>query len=180
MTVATDWLLSDSLAPVVSGDRIEPLYAGAARGALVLPFCAACSLPLDLEQHVCDGCGSHEIDWLETAPTGVVHSSTTMHRLEPGLVTARSPYPIVDIELVGGHRLIVTTVEQASRAPQIGDRVGIGFRNLAGVAIPAAQSLDFTDTAQPIDSTDAAAPINPSDVAQPVSSTDTEAINDNH
>ncbi|MDV7136468.1 Zn-ribbon domain-containing OB-fold protein [Williamsia muralis] len=162
MTIATDWLLSDSLGPVVSGDPLEPLYTGAARGALVLPFCAACSLPLDLEQHVCDGCGSHRIDWLETAPTGVVHSSTTMHRLEPGLVTATGPYPIVDIELAGGHRLIMTTVDPATRAPQIGDVVDIGFRNLAGTALPAAQPINSTDTARPINSTD------------------TEAINDNH
>lgn len=153
MSVATDWLLSDSLAPMVTGDPLEPLYVGAARGALVLPFCAACSLALDLEQHVCDGCGSHRIDWLETAPTGVVHSSTLMHRLEPGLVTASGPYPIVDIELAGGHRLIMTTVESVTRAPQIGDVVDIGFRNLAGVAIPA---------------------------VQPINSPDTEAINDNH
>ncbi len=76
-----------------------------------------------------------------------------MHRLEPGLVTASGPYPIVDIELAGGHRLIMTTVESVTRAPQIGDVVDIGFRNLAGVAIPA---------------------------VQPINSPDMEAINDNH
>ncbi|ASR03182.1 MULTISPECIES: Zn-ribbon domain-containing OB-fold protein [Gordonia] len=146
MITSTDWLLSDSLAPVVAGDPLEPLYAGASRGALVLPFCGGCSLPLDLEQRVCDDCGSDEIDWLETLPRGVVHSSTTMHRLEPGLVTATGPYPIVDVELDGGHRLIMTTVEPAAGTPRIGDAVDIAFRYLAGVAIPAAQTITSTDT----------------------------------
>ncbi|MBM7369200.1 Zn-ribbon domain-containing OB-fold protein [Gordonia hydrophobica] len=146
MTATSDWLLSESLAPVVSSDPLEPLYAGAVRGVLVLPFCADCSLALDLEQHGCDGCGSLRIDWRETARTGVVHSSTTMHRLEPGLVTASGPYPIVDVELADGHRLIMTTVDPAQRAPQIGDTVAVAFRNLAGVAIPAAQPINSTDT----------------------------------
>jgi uncharacterized OB-fold protein len=141
-----DWLLADSLVPAVTDDRLEPLYAGAARGALVLPFCAGCALPLDLEQHVCDGCGSFEIDWRDTALTGTVHSSTTMHRLEPGLVTATHPYPIIDVEIDSGHRLIMTTVDETIRAPQIGDRIHIGFRHLAAVAIPAAQLTYSTDT----------------------------------
>ncbi|MCT1351991.1 MULTISPECIES: Zn-ribbon domain-containing OB-fold protein [Gordonia] len=151
MTVVDDWLLDDSLAPAVAGDPLEPLYAGAARGVLVLPFCARCAIPLDLEQHVCDRCGSGRIDWAETVPTGVVHSSTTMHRLEPGLVATTGPYPIVDIELTGGHRLIMTTVDWQADSPQIGDVVDIGFRNLAGVAIPAAQPRNTTDTEAPDD-----------------------------
>jgi uncharacterized OB-fold protein len=146
MSAAADWLLDDSLVPAVAGDRLEPLYVGASRGALVLPFCGGCALPLDLEQHVCDGCGSSEIDWRETTPAGVVHSSTTMHRLEPGLVRATHPYPIIDVDIDSGHRLIMTTVDDATRTPQIGDRVHIGFRHLAGVAIPAAQLTYSTDT----------------------------------
>jgi uncharacterized OB-fold protein len=134
--VTVDWLLDDALAPDAIGDVLAPLYAGAARGELVLPFCTDCDLPLDLEQLVCDRCGSTESVWCAVELAGTVHSSTTMHRIEPGLVRAAEPYPIVDVELAGGHRMIMTTSEPTSDTPRIGAAVAIGFRILGGVAIP--------------------------------------------
>ena len=134
----TDWLLAPSLAPTVAGDPLQPLYDGAARGELMLPFCSSCDAPVDLDQQVCDRCGSFETDWRATELAGTVHSATLMHRLEPGLVATTEPYPIVDVELRGGHRLIMTTVDVASAAPRIGDTVSVGFRHLGGVALPAA------------------------------------------
>lgn len=137
-TTVTDWLLDDSLAPNVEGDPLQPLYDGGARGELVLPFCGGCDAPLDLEQQVCDRCGSFDSAWKATDLDGIVHSSTLMHRIEVGLVETTSPYPIVDVELAGGHRLIMTTVDPVSDVPRIGDSVVVGFRTLGGVAIPAA------------------------------------------
>lgn len=135
---AADWLLDDTLAPQTDGDPMAPLYDGAARGELVLPFCAGCTAPLDLEQQVCDRCGSFERDWRATELTGTIHSATLMYRLETGLVKATTPYPIVDVELAGGHRLIMTTIAPTATVPRIGDAVVVGFRKLGGVAIPAA------------------------------------------
>ncbi|WP_024795216.1 Zn-ribbon domain-containing OB-fold protein [Tomitella biformata] len=143
---AADWLLEPALAPVVDGDLLAPLYAGAARGELVLPACGGCGLPLDLEQLVCDGCGQREIVWRAVALAGVVHSATTMHRFEPGLVRASEPYPIVDVELRSGHRLIMTTLEHQRVPPDIGEPVAIAFRYLGGIAVPAAQSNPSIDT----------------------------------
>lgn len=134
----TDWLLSPSLAPTVDGDPLQPLYDGAAHGELVMPFCSRCDAAVDLDQQVCDCCGSFETDWRTTELAGTVHSATLMHRLEPGLVATTAPYPIVDVELRGGHRLIMTTVDAASAVPRIGDTVSVGFRHLGGVALPAA------------------------------------------
>lgn len=137
----SDWLLADSLAPVTEGDVLQPLYDGAALGRLVLPFCATCSLPLDLEQQVCDGCGGSDIAWRTVEPAGIVHAATMMHRREPGLVLASAPYPILDVELGSGHRLVMTTAEAESSAPAIGDPVHITFRDLGGVRIPSARPL---------------------------------------
>jgi hypothetical protein len=67
-----------------------------------------------------------------------VHSATVMHRLEPGLVRSGAPYPILDVELTSGHRLIMTSRDRTEAVFHIGDRVTIGFRRLGGVAIPAA------------------------------------------
>ena len=65
-----------------------------------------------------------------------------MHRREPGLVHGEAPYPIVDVELSSGHRMIMTTVQPADTAPAIGTAVRIGFRHLGDVAIPAIDILE--------------------------------------
>lgn len=137
-----DWLLDGALAPTVDGDPLAPLYAAAARGELALPFCAGCAQPLELDQEICDTCGGVENGWRTVELRGTVHSATLMHRREPGLVRAQRPYPIVDVDLNSGHRLVLTTVHPATTAPAIGTAVRIGFRHLGGVAIPAIDNLE--------------------------------------
>jgi uncharacterized OB-fold protein len=133
---ADDWLLSPGLAPDPEDDALAPLYRGAAVDELRLPFCPACGLALELEQRVCDGCATAGADWRTVRPAGTVHSVTVMHRLEPGLVRTGRPYPIADVELACGHRLVVTSVRPLTEPPAIGDPVTIGFRRVGGVAVP--------------------------------------------
>jgi uncharacterized OB-fold protein len=137
-----DWLLDAVLAPAYDGDPIRPLYDAAARGELALPFCGACGLALELEQHVCDDCANNERIWRPVPRHGVVHAATLMYRREPGLVRGDAPYPIVDVELESGHRLVMTTLAQTATAPNIGSAVRIGFRRLGGVAIPAIDTME--------------------------------------
>ena len=136
-TAVEDWLLDSALAPAADDDVLATLYRAAARNELAMPFCAACALPLELDQEVCDGCGNSERHWRTIDPHGTVHAATLMHRREPGLVHGVAPYPIVDVELSSGHRVIMTTVQPADTAPRIGAAVRIGFRHLGDVAIPA-------------------------------------------
>jgi uncharacterized OB-fold protein len=150
MAVMTDWLLSAELAPDVEDDPLRPLYDAAARGELALPFCASCGLALELEQYVCDGCGGQQRDWRVVAPEGVVHSCTVMRRREPGLVLTDAPYPVVDVELASGHRLIMTTVHPDPTAAAIGTAVRVAFRRLGAVHIPAvANSASTTELGEP-------------------------------
>jgi hypothetical protein len=65
-----------------------------------------------------------------------------MHRREPGLVRAGDPYPIVDVELSSGHRIVMTTTESRGSAPRIGTRLRVGFRRLGDVVIPAIDILE--------------------------------------
>ncbi|MGC2798495.1 MAG: OB-fold domain-containing protein [Mycobacterium sp.] len=141
-TAVEDWLLDSALAPAADDDMLAPLYRAASRSELALPFCAACALPLELDQKVCDSCGDDERDWRTVDPRGTVHAATLMHRREPGLVHGLAPYPIVDVELTSGHRMVMTTVHPADTAPLIGTAVGIGFRRLGDVAIPAIDILE--------------------------------------
>jgi uncharacterized OB-fold protein len=141
-TAVEDWLLDSALAPTADDDMLAPLYRAAARNELVMPFCAACALPLELDQEVCDGCRNAERAWRTVALDGAVHAATLMHRREPGLVHGLTPYPIVDVELTSGHRIVMTTVQPADTAPPIGTAVRIGFRRLGDVAIPAIDILE--------------------------------------
>jgi uncharacterized protein len=141
-TAVEDWLLDSALAPAADNDLLAPLYRAASRNELALPFCAACALPLELDQEVCDSCGGAERDWRTVDLRGMVHAVTLMHRREPGLVHAVAPYPIVDVELTSGHRMVMTTVQPTNTAPPIGTAVRIGFRRLGDVVLPAIDTLE--------------------------------------
>ncbi len=141
-TAVEDWLLDSALAPTADDDLLAPLYRAAARDELAMPFCAACATPLELDQEICDSCGSPEHDWGTVDLSGTVHAATLMHRREPGLVHGEAPYPIVDVELSSGHRMVMTTVQPTDTAPAIGAAVRIGFRHLGDVAIPAIDILE--------------------------------------
>jgi uncharacterized OB-fold protein len=141
-TALDDWLLDPALAPTTENDPLAPLYEASSRNELALPFCTACAQPLEFDQEVCDRCSGSECSWRTVDLRGVVHAATLMHRREPGLVHAQSPYPIVDVELTSGHRMVMTTAHPADTTPPIGRGVRIGFRPLGGVLIPAIESLE--------------------------------------
>jgi uncharacterized protein len=138
-----DWLVAPELAPDAVDPVMAPVYEAAARGALALPFCAACATPLELEQYVCDACGaSAEIGtagraWRDVPLAGAVHAATLVHRREPGLILATGPYPVIDVELASGHRLVLTTATPSGTAPDIGAPVEIAFRVVGAVTLPA-------------------------------------------
>jgi uncharacterized protein len=132
-----DWLVAESLRPITEGE-LAPFYDAAAHGRLAMPFCGACdSTPLELDQTACDVCASQTIVWRDVEMCGVVHTATTVHRLEPGLVLTSEPYHVVDIDLPSGHRLLMTTTTPTATAPTIGSAVTIGFRRVGGVNVPA-------------------------------------------
>ena len=133
-----DWLVAPELAPDAADPVLAPLYEAAARGVLAMPFCGACGTPLELEQLACDLCGgAAEREWREVRTAGTVHAATLVHRLEPGLIVAAAPYPVVDVELGSGHRIVLTTAQPSREAPVIGSRIEIAFRTAGAVALPA-------------------------------------------
>jgi uncharacterized OB-fold protein len=141
-----DWLVSETLAPDADDEVLAPFYAGAARGELCLPFCRRCSQPLELDQRVCDTCRADKAEWRAVEPAGTVHAATLVHRREAGLILADHPYPVLDVELRSGHRLIMTTRSSADRAPVIGSPVVVGFRRIGDVHVPAADFPNVSAT----------------------------------
>jgi len=149
MTVPpTDWLLADELAPAITG-TLAPLYEHARSGQLVMPFCTACTAPLELEQTVCDRCGA-PATWQVVEPAGTVHTATTVHRREPELVRTDQPYHVIDVELHSGHRVIMTTNAPVDRAPAIGQPVDVVFRQVGTVTLPAVSSSYVSSSLNPL------------------------------
>jgi uncharacterized protein len=145
----TDWLVVASLTPITDGE-LAPFYAAAARGELVMPFCGVCEwAALELEQTTCDSCGAQDVQWRTIEPRGIVHSATTVHRLEPGLVLTTEPYQIIDVEFASTHRLLMTTAEPTTDPFLIDTPVLVGFRTVGGVAVPAVSGLD-TSVSDPL------------------------------
>ena len=136
-----DWLVDDSLAPHTDG-TLAPMYAAATAGRLVMPHCGACGQPLELEQLRCDACGADGLAWLTVDAYGTIHSVTTVHRREPGLIAATEPYVVVDVELASGHRLVMTTDRPTATSPQIGAPARIVFRDVAGVPVPSLSTAE--------------------------------------
>lgn len=134
----TDWLVSDTLAPDADDPVLAPLYAAAGRAELVMPFCGRCGQPLELGQDVCDACRGEDVRWRAVDPAGSVHTATLVHRIEEGLILTARPYPVLDVELASGHRVVMTTRHATDQAPPIGTPVVIGFRDVGGVHVPAA------------------------------------------
>jgi uncharacterized protein len=143
---AGDWLAAPDLAPDSADPVMAPVYEAAARGVLALPFCAACSTALELEQYVCDVCGANADlgtagrEWRAVPLEGTVHTATLVHRREPGLIVATEPYPVIDVELASGHRLVLTTDTPSGQAPDIGTAVEIAFRSVGAVKLPAVRA----------------------------------------
>lgn len=143
--MTADWLVSDALAPDIDDGALAPLYAGAARDALTLPFCAACDQPLELDQQICDRCLSASRTWRDVERRGVVHAATLVHRRERDLIVAGEPYPVLDVEVASGHRIVMTTRLPANHLPDLGSTVTIGFRRIGDGHVPAAD-LPTTDS----------------------------------
>ena len=138
--MTSDWLVVPELAPDAADPVLAPLYEAAARGVLAMPFCGACGMPLELDQLACDSCDALPgPQWREVPPAGTVHAATLVHRLEPGLIVAGVPYPVVDVELASGHRVVLTTATSSRHPPGIGTTIEIAFRTVGAVAVPAVQ-----------------------------------------
>ncbi len=129
-----DWLLQDSAAP----SDVAPLtqyLSGSAEGKLVMPFCAACQHPLDLDQLQCDACAHQERTWQEVEPAGVTTVAIMMNRVDARYVKHDAAYPVIEVLLNSGHRIIVSTSSVAD-APIAADTpvrlefVRVGTQNI--------------------------------------------------
>jgi hypothetical protein len=64
-----------------------------------------------------------------------------LHRRGPGLLRTPGSYHVIDVQLSGGHRVIMTTSRPVEAAPADGDPVEVTFRQVGSVSVPAVAVL---------------------------------------
>jgi uncharacterized OB-fold protein len=96
--------------------------------------CSACGAHVFIPQPLCTACSSDELEWIQSAGTGVVYSFTIVHRApHPAFAT---PYLVAIAQLDEGFEMLATLACEPSRAA-IGMRVRVAFRAMSeAISLP--------------------------------------------
>ena len=107
-------------------DELSAAYwAGARRGVLVIQRCAACGTPRHYPRAMCPRCYSFDVEHVEHAGEGTVHSWTVAHHAFSADVAGEVPYTLVTVDLGDGLRALGRLAPPA--VPAVGLPVRVGF-----------------------------------------------------
>lgn len=105
----------------------DPFWEHAARGKLAIPHCQGCDRWLWPPTAGCPYCDNTPV-WRPVAGTGVVHSSSAVHRSPAPAISGDTPYVVAFVDLSEGPRIMTRIVTDTPGAVAIGDRVRVIFR----------------------------------------------------
>lgn len=98
--------MADFPIPDVDDPDYAPYWAGATRGELVLPECAACGTVRWPPRALCRRCYSDETRWFVREPRGTLQTWTVVgHPTVPGFATVPYVVGIVELTALPGVRL---------------------------------------------------------------------------
>jgi len=124
------------LPPIVNADS-EQYWAGAREGRLMVRRCCSCQKTHFLPRYLCPACWSTELEWLECAGMGTVHSFTIIRRASVPEYNERVPYVVALIDLAEGPRLMANIVGPDALQTALGDEVVVEFEQRgAGAKVP--------------------------------------------
>lgn len=108
-------------APAIDPE-VEPYWAGARRGELIVPFCSECDRHFWYPRPFCPRCGGEEIDWRTSPGTGSVYSYTIVRRAF-GEWKTHAPFVVAYIQLDEGVTVTGNIVDADLTTLAIGTRV---------------------------------------------------------
>ena len=88
----------------------RPFWEGIVEGALRIQRCAGCGRHVFYPRAVCPHCGGADLEWVEAAGSGRVHSFTVVHRAPPDY-RDEVPYVIALVDLDEGVRMMTRLVD---------------------------------------------------------------------
>ncbi len=114
-------------------DLTRPFWEGAKAGRLMLQCCARCGQQQFLPKPWCIECGSRDLPWRTSRPTGTVYATTISRSVAMNLAGWKAELPLLMclIDLDDGARLYAQVVDCAPEAPHIGMRVTAIFRAIS-------------------------------------------------
>ncbi|MBP0624374.1 Zn-ribbon domain-containing OB-fold protein [Cupriavidus consociatus] len=122
--------------PVANAD--SQVYWDAARERrLVIRRCKACGELHFMPRYLCPSCWSDDLEWIDAAGTGRVHSFSVIRRASDPAFASRVPYVIALIELDEGPRMMANILGENALAVGVGDAVRVTFEDRGdGALIP--------------------------------------------
>ena len=100
--------------------------------AIAYQSCVSCKAVWYFQRGFCPACGEGNPVTRRAAGTGMVHARTSVARAPTEELRAHAPYLIVLVDADEGFRLMA----HGDPRLEIGDRVRVGFVDLAGKRIP--------------------------------------------
>ena len=116
----------DKLVPTPTAET-QPYWDGLRDGCLRLQRCADCGKVRHYPRPVCDSCWSMNVEWMDAAGHGTVHSWTVTHyAFHPGF-KGELPYILLTVDLPEGVRMNARARGIDASALRIGLPVKIAF-----------------------------------------------------
>jgi uncharacterized OB-fold protein len=124
--------------PGMLSESDRTFWAAAADERLLIQACSDCGEPQFFPRAWCHYCGSPDVEWLEAAGTGHVHTFTIIRRAtELGWFADRIPYVVAYVELEEGVRLCTNVVGCEPESVELGMHVTVTFEHVTDrIAIP--------------------------------------------
>ena len=113
--------MAEKKADAFSADTaLEPYWAAARDGRLLLKRCTACGKAHYYPRPICPFCMSSDTEWLEASGEGSIYTWSVERRATP-------PYAIAMVTLAEGPTLLTAIVDCDLDGLAIGQKVMLGF-----------------------------------------------------
>jgi hypothetical protein len=124
--------------PSLDGEVDRAFWEAAAEGRLLVQECPDCGERQFFPRSWCHYCGAGDVEWVESAGTGRVHTHTVIRRATelPGFAD-EVPYVVAYVELDEGVRLCTNVVGCEPEEVEHGLAVEVTFERVSeSVALP--------------------------------------------
>ena len=105
---------------VIADKALEPYWAAAREGKLLLKHCRACGKTHYYPRPICPFCMSDNTEWLEASGNGIIYSWSVERRATP-------PYAMAFVTLAEGPTIMTNIVECDLNGLAIGQKVTLCF-----------------------------------------------------
>lgn len=121
--------------PVANADSAN-YWQSAKEGKLVLRRCKSCDEVHFMPRYLCPVCWSTDLEWIEAAGKGTVHSFTIIRRASSPAFAGLTPYVVALIDLAEGPRMMSNIVGEGALEVTIGANVSLEFEDREGFKLP--------------------------------------------